>query len=80
MPVVEPRSERFDASRGELRNPFAGFTAPAPARQGVTDYKHDEVEDAPSGHDLQEQGSTTPRGATTRARGRLRGRDRPAPS
>ena len=43
VPVVDMRSERWDV-RGELRNPFAGFTA-LRLRAGVTDYKHDEVED-----------------------------------
>lgn len=43
VPVVDLRSERFDV-RGELRNPFAGFSA-LRLRAGVTDYKHDEVED-----------------------------------
>ena len=43
VPVVDLRSERFDV-RGELRNPFAGFSA-LRLRAGVTDYMHDEVED-----------------------------------
>ncbi|TQN07030.1 iron complex outermembrane receptor protein [Acidovorax temperans] len=43
VPVVDLRSERFDV-RGELRNPFAGFSA-LRLRAGVTDYVHDEVED-----------------------------------
>jgi len=43
VPVVDLRSERFDI-RGELRNPFAGFSA-LRLRAGVTDYVHDEVED-----------------------------------
>ena len=43
IPVVDLRSERFDI-RGELRNPFAGFSA-LRLRAGVTDYAHDEVED-----------------------------------
>lgn len=43
VPVVDLRSERFDI-RGELRNPFAGFSA-LRVRAGVTDYVHDEVED-----------------------------------
>ena len=43
VPVVDLRSERFDI-RGELRNPFAGFSA-LRLRAGVTDYRHDEVED-----------------------------------
>ncbi len=43
VPVVDLRSERLDV-RGELRNPFAGFSA-LRLRAGVTDYVHDEVED-----------------------------------
>ena len=43
VPVVQLASERFDV-RGELRNPFAGFSA-LRLRAGVTDYKHDEVKD-----------------------------------
>lgn len=43
VPVVDLRSERLDL-RGELRNPFAGFSA-LRLRAGVTDYVHDEVED-----------------------------------
>ncbi|KRC20974.1 TonB-dependent receptor domain-containing protein [Acidovorax sp. Root217] len=43
VPMVDLRSERFDV-RGELRNPFAGFSA-LRLRAGVTDYVHDEVED-----------------------------------
>ena len=43
VPMVDLRSERFDI-RGELRNPFAGFSA-LRLRAGVTDYVHDEVED-----------------------------------
>jgi iron complex outermembrane receptor protein len=43
VPVVDLRSERFDI-RGELRNPFTGFSA-LRLRAGVTDYQHDEVED-----------------------------------
>lgn len=43
VPVVDLRSERMDV-RGELRDPFAGFTA-LRLRGGVTDYRHDEVED-----------------------------------
>ena len=43
VPVVDLRSERLDI-RGELRNPFAGFTA-LRLRAGITDYQHDEVED-----------------------------------
>ena len=42
VPVVDLRSERFDI-RGELRKPFAGFSA-LRLRAGVTDYVHDEVE------------------------------------
>ncbi|MFN4118211.1 TonB-dependent receptor domain-containing protein [Acidovorax sp.] len=43
VPVVDLRSERFDI-RGELRNPFAGFSA-LRLRAGITDYVHDEFED-----------------------------------
>ena len=43
VPVVDLRSERFDI-RGELRNPFTGFSA-LRLRAGATDYVHDEVED-----------------------------------
>ena len=43
VPVVDLRSERWDV-RGELRNPFAGFSA-LRLRAGFTDYRHDEVED-----------------------------------
>ncbi|MGD9774773.1 TonB-dependent receptor domain-containing protein [Diaphorobacter sp.] len=43
VPVVDLRSERMDI-RGELRNPFAGFTA-LRLRAGSTDYEHDEVEE-----------------------------------
>ena len=43
VPVVDLRSERWDV-RGELRDPFAGFSA-LRLRAGVTDYRHDEVED-----------------------------------
>jgi iron complex outermembrane receptor protein len=43
VPVVDLRSERLDI-RGELRNPFPGFTA-LRLRAGITDYQHDEVED-----------------------------------
>ncbi|WP_087745865.1 MULTISPECIES: TonB-dependent receptor domain-containing protein [unclassified Acidovorax] len=43
MPVVDLRSERLDI-RGELRNPFTGFSA-LRLRAGVTDYRHDEVEE-----------------------------------
>ncbi len=42
VPVVDLRSERLDI-RGELRNPFAGFSA-LRLRAGFTDYVHDEVE------------------------------------
>ncbi|NMM79435.1 TonB-dependent receptor [Acidovorax sp. SRB_14] len=42
LPVVDLRSERLDV-RGELRNPFVGFSA-LRLRAGVTDYVHDEVE------------------------------------
>src|SRR5574337_10310 len=42
VPVVDLRSERMDL-RGELRDPFAGFTA-LRLRAGVTDYRHDEIE------------------------------------
>lgn len=43
VPVVDLRSERLDI-RGELRNPFADFTA-LRLRAAITDYQHDEVED-----------------------------------
>ena len=43
VPVVDLRSERLDI-RGELRNPFTGFSA-LRLRAGATDYVHDEVED-----------------------------------
>jgi iron complex outermembrane receptor protein len=43
VPVVDLRSERWDV-RGELRNPFAGFSA-LRLRAGVTDYQHSEVAD-----------------------------------
>lgn len=43
VPVVDLRSERMDV-RGELRDPFAGFTA-LRLRAGLTDYRHDEVEE-----------------------------------
>ena len=43
VPVVDLRSKRLDI-RGELRNPFAGFSV-LRLRAGVTDYQHDEVED-----------------------------------
>lgn len=42
VPVVDMRSDRMDI-RGELRDPFAGFTA-LRLRAGVTDYRHDEIE------------------------------------
>ena len=42
LPVVDLRSERLDI-RGELRNPFAGFAA-LRLRAGVTDYRHDEMD------------------------------------
>ena len=43
VPVVDLRSERLDI-RGELRNPFTGFSA-LRLRTGVTDYRHDEIEE-----------------------------------
>ncbi|MGP1683086.1 MAG: TonB-dependent receptor domain-containing protein, partial [Giesbergeria sp.] len=43
VPVVDLRSERLDI-RGELRQPFTGFSA-LRLRAGVTDYVHDEVDD-----------------------------------
>ncbi|MDE2415894.1 MAG: TonB-dependent receptor [Comamonadaceae bacterium] len=43
VPVVDMRSDRMDI-RGELRDPFAGFTA-LRLRAGMTDYRHDEIED-----------------------------------
>ena len=43
VPVVRLKSERYDL-RGEWRNPVAGISA-VRLRGGVTDYKHDEVED-----------------------------------
>ncbi|MGE8375355.1 MAG: TonB-dependent receptor, partial [Diaphorobacter nitroreducens] len=43
VPVVDLRSERVDI-RGELRDPFTGFSA-LRLRAGVTDYVHDEVEE-----------------------------------
>ena len=43
VPVVDLRSERLDI-RGELRNPFTGFSA-LRLRAGLTDYVHDEVEE-----------------------------------
>ncbi len=42
VPVVDLRSERLDV-RGELRNPFAGFSV-LRLRTGVTHYQHDEKE------------------------------------
>lgn len=47
VPVVDLRSERFDV-RGELRNPLAGISA-LRLRAGVTDYRHDEIEDGAIG-------------------------------
>jgi iron complex outermembrane receptor protein len=47
VPVVDLRSERLDI-RGELRNPFAGVSA-LRLRAGVTDYRHDEIEDGAIG-------------------------------
>jgi iron complex outermembrane receptor protein len=43
VPVVQLASERFDI-RGELRRPFAGIET-LRLRAGVTDYRHDEVEE-----------------------------------
>ncbi|GAB2467697.1 TonB-dependent receptor [Comamonas humi] len=43
VPVVDMRSERYDL-RSEWRNPVDGITA-VRVRGGVTDYRHDEVED-----------------------------------
>ncbi|WP_051603059.1 TonB-dependent receptor domain-containing protein [Simplicispira psychrophila] len=43
VPVVDLRSERLDM-RGELRQPFTGFSV-LRLRAGVTDYAHDEIED-----------------------------------
>ncbi len=43
VPVVDMRSNRLDV-RGELRNPFVGFSA-LRVRGGLTDYRHDEIED-----------------------------------
>ncbi|MBS0294385.1 MAG: TonB-dependent receptor [Proteobacteria bacterium] len=43
VPVVDMSSDRMDI-RGELRDPFAGFTV-LRLRAGVTDYRHDEIED-----------------------------------
>lgn len=42
VPHVVMRTERWDV-RGELSNPFAGFTR-ARLRAGLSDYRHDEVE------------------------------------
>jgi len=42
VPFVKLRSQRWDV-RGELRDPFAGFTR-LRARAGFTDYQHDEIE------------------------------------
>ena len=42
VPVVDMRSNRLDV-RGELRNPFAGFSV-LRLRGGLTDYRHDEIE------------------------------------
>ena len=42
VPYVDLRSERWDL-RGELRDPFAGFSR-LRLRAGVTDYRHDEIE------------------------------------
>lgn len=41
-PFVRLRSQRWDV-RGELRDPFAGFTR-LRVRAGFTDYRHDEIE------------------------------------
>ncbi|MBU0747937.1 MAG: TonB-dependent receptor [Gammaproteobacteria bacterium] len=57
VPVVDLRSERFDI-RGELRNPFAGFSA-LRLRAGVTDYVHDEVEDGAISTTFQNQAYDT---------------------
>jgi len=43
VPVVDLVSERLDV-RGELRQPFAGVAA-VRLRAGVTDYRHDEIEE-----------------------------------
>ncbi|MEG3060065.1 MAG: TonB-dependent receptor [Comamonas sp.] len=43
VPVVDMVSERLDM-RGELRQPFAGVAA-VRFRAGVTDYRHDEIEE-----------------------------------
>ena len=43
VPVVDMTSKRLDV-RGELRNPFAGFSV-IRMRGGLTDYRHDEIED-----------------------------------
>ncbi|WP_338615881.1 TonB-dependent receptor [Pigmentiphaga sp. CHJ604] len=42
IPFVKLRSQRWDV-RGELRDPFAGFTR-LRVRAGFTDYQHDEIE------------------------------------
>ncbi|WP_228530011.1 TonB-dependent receptor domain-containing protein [Diaphorobacter caeni] len=42
VPVVDMRSNRLDV-RGELRNPFSGFSV-IRMRGGLTDYRHDEIE------------------------------------
>lgn len=47
VPVVDMRSDRLDV-RGEWRNPFTGFSA-VRLRGGLTDYRHDEVEDGAIG-------------------------------
>ena len=47
VPVVDMRSNRLDV-RGELRDPFAGFSA-LRLRAGLTDYRHDEIEDGAVG-------------------------------
>ncbi|WP_240939539.1 TonB-dependent receptor domain-containing protein [Diaphorobacter sp. HDW4A] len=47
VPVVDMRSNRLDV-RGELRNPFAGFSV-IRMRGGLTDYRHDEIEDGAIG-------------------------------
>ncbi len=47
VPVVDMRSNRLDV-RGELRNPFEGFSV-IRMRGGLTDYRHDEIEDGAIG-------------------------------
>lgn len=47
VPVVDMRSNRLDV-RGELLNPFAGFSV-LRLRAGLTDYRHDEIEDGTVG-------------------------------